>query len=493
MNNYSSIQAAFYSEKWMILPETLHMLEQILLERASGVKPSPEEVQARIGSGGYGQSRDSPVPRGVALIPLHGPIVNRAGMFQQMSGMTSPQTFGEMVRAAADDDEVEHIVLDIDTPGGTVSGTHDAAEAVRYAKSKKPVTAVANDLMASAGYYIGSQASKIVALESSGLGSIGVVMAHRDVSAAETMLGMKTTVLYAGKDKAVGNPYGPLSEGDRAKLQTRLDELREGFVRVVAEGRGVDPAEAAERYPDAALYVGQAAIDAGLADEIGTLSGVLASLRNPDAPPPSPAPQPSAQTQQEESMSLKKPDTNASAQDWKAYAESLETAAAETPEAAESIDLSTLSEPMRQRFEALEAEAKANAQAAERAEATANQERDTRMTREFQEKAKAYGNLNMNAQELGGILKRSSESMSAEDYAKFEQTLAAANAQAETAALFAAQGSNGISAEGSAYAEITTKAKELQAKDANLSLEAAIGKVASSEPALYDRYQSELS
>ena len=495
-DKYPNVMAAFYGEAWMILPETLHMMEQILLERASGARPSPEEIQARVGSGGYGQSRDSPAPRGVALIPLHGPIVNRAGMMEQMSGMTSPQTFGEAVRAAADDDAVDHIVLDVDTPGGTVSGTHDAAEAVRYAKGKKNVVAVANDLMASAGYYIGAQAGKVMALESSSLGSIGVVMAHRDVSAAQTMLGLKTTVLYSGKGKALGNPYSPLSDTDRTALQAMLDEMRAGFVNAVAVGRGIDPARAAERYPDAALYIGQAAIDAGLADEIGTLSSVLASLSAPksyNVPAASrAAPQPQASTHMEENPmpeTVQKPGANAAAADWQAYAESLESQATATLEVVEQIDMSALAPEVRARLEKLEAEAQTNAQAAQAAQTLAAQERDTRLTREFGEKAKAYGSLNMNADELGGLLKRSSESLSAEDYGKLEQTLAAANAQAESAKLFASHGSETPEANG-AVAQVKAKADELMAADPKLTRSQAIDRVMQANPKLYEAYSA---
>jgi signal peptide peptidase SppA len=495
VDKYPNIQAAFYGEAWMILPETLHMMEQILLERASGARLSPEEVQARIGSGGYGQSRDSPESEGVAVIGLHGPIVNRAGMFEQMSGMTSPQSFGSAVRAAADDDAVSHIVLDIDTPGGTVSGTHDAAEAVRYAKGRKPVIAVANDLMASAGYYIGAQASKLVVLPSSNVGSISVIMAHRDLTRAEEKLGVKTTVFRTGENKALGHPSEALSERATASIQTRLEAVHKVFVQAVAEGRGVDPAKVQAEWADGSLWLGQDAVNTGLADEVNTLSGVLASLKSPEAAPPSAeAVQLEAPTHMEESMSqVQKPDLSTVPADVKAYVESLEAQTVATLETVEQIDMSTLPEPARKRLEALEAEATANREKAERAETVANQERDARLTREFEEKARAFDNLNMSDKELGGLLKRASASLSAEDYGKFTEVLTAANAQVAEAALFASHGSQGRGADGSAYTEMSTKAKELMAQDPKLGFEAAIAKVAETDPKLYDRYQAELS
>lgn len=215
--------------------------------------------------------------KGVAIIPMHGVLMPRSvsGWFGDYPGMDSLRS---AIAAAADDDSVSAIVLSIDSPGGTVAGTMETAATVRAAAERKPVIALADSLAASAAYWIGSQASKFVVAPSADVGSIGVVTMHTDVSRAMSNFGIDVTFVHAGKYKVEGNPYQPLSDEAKANLQERVDEAHLQFVREVAQGRGKTQSAVRETFGEGRTVGAQKALALGMADSIGTLGDVLASL-----------------------------------------------------------------------------------------------------------------------------------------------------------------------------------------------------------------------
>lgn len=275
---YANILAALYGSAWAIDPRALSVIEGVMEDHLSG-ELSDEEVGARASSRSYGSVKAEETSESIRVIPLHGPIMNRAGAFSRMSGMTSPQHFAEAVRQATADPAVKHIVLDIDSPGGTVSGTATAAEAVRDARGVKPVIAVANDMMASAAYWIGSQATKIVGGAAATVGSVGVIWPHRDLTGAEAMVGQKTTYIRSSRDKALGQPFEPLSDEVRAFMQEEVDNIAQVFRAEVGAARGLDP-EYIEKEWSASTRLGEDALEVGMIDEIGTLETVIASLKS---------------------------------------------------------------------------------------------------------------------------------------------------------------------------------------------------------------------
>jgi ClpP class serine protease len=125
-----------------------------------------------------------------------------------------------MGRLAADP-QIETIVLDIDTPGGMVTGTQEAADAVFAARRKKRVIGLVNPLCASAGYWIASQCSEIVGVPSADIGSIGVFMCHYDCSAMLADAGIKPTYIFAGEYKTEGNSSEPLARKARPGTKAR--------------------------------------------------------------------------------------------------------------------------------------------------------------------------------------------------------------------------------------------------------------------------------
>lgn len=186
-----------------------------------------------------------------------------------------------MGRLAADP-QIETIVLDIDTPGGMVTGTQEAADAVYAAAKKKRVIGLVNPLCASAGYWIASQCTEIVGVPSADIGSIGVFMCHYDCSAMLADAGIKPTYIFAGEYKVEGNSSEPLSEDGKAWFQSEVDQTYRDFIAAVARGRGMKPEAVIEKFGKGRCFSAPMAKKVGMIDSISTIQGALASWGVPD-------------------------------------------------------------------------------------------------------------------------------------------------------------------------------------------------------------------
>jgi capsid assembly protease len=214
----------------------------------------------------------------VAVIPIVGGLMARSmqSWFGTFPGMDALRA---RIDAAARNPEVASIVLDIDSPGGTVAGTAETAAAVAAAAQRKPVVAVANSLAASAAYWIASQASEVVMAPNAMAGSIGVLAIHQNVSKLYERMGVETTVMRSGARKAEGHPFGPLDDAAREAIQARVDEAAGAFIAAVASGRKMTPKQAQERFGDGRVMSAREALSTGLADREATLDEVVAGLR----------------------------------------------------------------------------------------------------------------------------------------------------------------------------------------------------------------------
>ena len=204
---------------------------------------------------------------GVAVIPVHGAMRARgAGLDANSRPITSYETIGAKVQAAAQDDDVEHIVFDFDTHGGVAAGAFELANQIRDLRGVKPTTAVINHSAYSAGYLLASAADKIQLSLTGGVGSIGTVAKHIDLSAAEEKAGVKVTTVSAGRHKTDMSPHEPLTDQALQVMNQVVQEANDMFINAVAENRGMH-AESV-RGTEAALYRGERAIEAGLVDEL---------------------------------------------------------------------------------------------------------------------------------------------------------------------------------------------------------------------------------
>lgn len=272
---YAHLVQYVMSTPWELHPTKLLELLSVLAFRAAGGEFTPQEIAARIGAPqpATGQSRGA-----VAILPVYGVLSHRMGSLEESSGGMSTEQIGRMFDAAQADSSIGTIVLDVNSPGGTVPGVQELAAKIRAAKGQKPVIAVANDLMASAAYHIASQADEIVGIPSSRVGSIGVYAAHEDLSKALEAEGITVTLLSAGKYKTEGNAFEPLSEEAKAFLQARIDVAYQQFVSDVAVGRGVTAAAVSGGFGQGRALGAPEALAAGLIDRIATFEDVLRPL-----------------------------------------------------------------------------------------------------------------------------------------------------------------------------------------------------------------------
>lgn len=218
------------------------------------------------------QSKPFAYFEGTAVIPVTGALINRYSW--SWSWATGYNFIRAQLDAANVDPDVQRIVLDVNSYGGTVSGCPETAEAI--AKSGKPVLAMVDDSCFSAAYYLASQAKRINVIPSGRAGSIGVVLMHMDVSKALKDYGIQVTLLFAGAHKVDGNPYEPLSADARDRFQVDIDACYADFCATVAKGRGM--AEEEVRATEALVYRADEALSIGLIDGVSDMNAAVAAF-----------------------------------------------------------------------------------------------------------------------------------------------------------------------------------------------------------------------
>lgn len=279
---YPQIVRAFSATPWALEESVFTEIRDLIAMRSSGDRFSAEEIQARIGAGPA--QRQVVTSGSVAVIPLWGVIFPKASLMSEMSGGTSVEAFSANFAAALADPQVDAIMLDIDSPGGSTDMIPELAAQIRGARGVKPIMALANTMAASAAYWIGSQADEFVVTPSGNVGSIGVYAAHQDVSAKQEQDGVRTTFISAGKYKVEGNAYEPLGDDARAALQERIDAFYGMFVADVAAGRGVSDEAVRAGFGEGRMLTAGAALAEGMVDRVEPFSAALERLaRGPAA------------------------------------------------------------------------------------------------------------------------------------------------------------------------------------------------------------------
>lgn len=270
------ILRAVEGEVWACQPEKLAQIAEILAAKAeSGLIPEAAEIAAVDAR----QRQQVQSSGAIAVIPLFGTISRRMGMLGAMSGGASIETFQESFRQAMADTQIDSILIRVHSPGGSVYGVEEAARMVMAARDTKRVVTVADQLMASAAYYIGSAAGEVVVTPSGEPGSIGVYTIHFDWSQALDDEGVKPTIIKAGDNKAEGNPYGPLSKEAREHQQSIVDAYYKQFVTSVAKGRRISTKEVEERFGQGRTFDSARALERGMVDRVATFEETVDDLR----------------------------------------------------------------------------------------------------------------------------------------------------------------------------------------------------------------------
>ena len=253
---------------WAITPCALDML----VKRMESFRADSKEIQAAFSLMASDQTESEyEMVNGVAIIPISGAITKGFSFLSFLFGGTAITDLRRQFSAALNDPAVKAIVFVFDSPGGTVSGVNSLASDIFAARGQKPIVSFADGQMASAAYWIGSSAHLIVAESTAILGSIGTLAEHREFSKADELQGIKRTYIASGKFKALGNDAEPLGAEARNMIQGMMDYLYSIFVDAVARNREVPVETVLSDMADGRDLIGKQAVDAGLADVVGTL------------------------------------------------------------------------------------------------------------------------------------------------------------------------------------------------------------------------------
>ena len=267
------------SVPWAIRPEALNALLAIAAREdvapaliAAAMSHAPEAVAAKLGRP-LDNSHTVSVRDDVAVVPVVGPIFRYGGLFSAISGATSIEVVARDFQTALDDPDVRAILLHVDSPGGEVSGVGEFADMIYAARGRKPITAYVSDLGASAAYWIASATDRVVVAETAAVGSIGVVAAMKDPAKHDTRE-IEFVSSQSPKKRA-----DITTEGGRAQVQAVVDAIADVFVGTVARNRGVSVETVLRRYGAGGILIGRQAVEAGLADQLGSFEGTLRDLQ----------------------------------------------------------------------------------------------------------------------------------------------------------------------------------------------------------------------
>jgi ClpP class serine protease len=270
MNNHV-ILSALLSQEWAILPDNL--LSQIRLAESVALdmplNPEPENApQAASAGKPLAGTRTVRLRSGVAILPIVGPIYRTSNIFSYFFGGATMDVISADFEAALADADVKAIVFDLHTPGGEITGVNEFVNRVYAARGIKPIIAYSSGFTCSAGYWIASAADEIVADATSLLGSIGVIMpVHK---------GDKEYDIVSSQ-----SPYkllDPTKDAHRKRIQKTVDAIADVFVASVARNRGVSKKKVLSDYGKGDVLVGVDAVNAGLADRIGSIDSIIAEL-----------------------------------------------------------------------------------------------------------------------------------------------------------------------------------------------------------------------
>jgi HK97 family phage major capsid protein len=292
---YARIIAEVLNIPWAILDAKFDAIATVLARCEAGETLTEEEIRARVGekklqgepycfaegerlsfSASSGSAK--PAPKLTAVIPVFGILVNRVASLDISETGTGVDRLQQMFRQALANPDVKAVVLDFDSPGGSVYGIDEFAQEIFDARGQKKIVAQIDPLAASAAYYLASQAEEIVITPSGEAGSIGVRAMHQDLSKALEARGVKITHISAGKYKTEGNPTEPLSDDARAFMQQRVNEYYDAFVKAVARGRDVKASDVRNGFGEGRVVGASEAKRLGMVDRVATLDETLSRL-----------------------------------------------------------------------------------------------------------------------------------------------------------------------------------------------------------------------
>ena len=217
---------------------------------------------------------------GVGTVAVHGPLTNSDSFWNRLFGITSYNEIRNAIIEAINDDEVDRILLDMDTPGGDAKGVNELSDFILQAKQHKPIDTYVSGAAFSAGYWIASATDKIYGPKMSEAGSIGVVAILMNQADALKDKGYQVTVLRGGKFKALGNPYEKLTDTAKKIFQAKIDVMEGFFLDAVSENRNIPRASVKSQVGEGLTFFAKESVANGLMDEVISFDTLFNRLIN---------------------------------------------------------------------------------------------------------------------------------------------------------------------------------------------------------------------
>jgi protease-4 len=235
----------------------------VLLLRGQAAPP----LEAKEGGAGRRLLALSQTAETVGWVTIHGPIYSSESGKPWERGQ---EQWLRKLKQMAETKGVKAIVLDINSPGGSVGAVQEMhSQILRLRRDKKiPIVALFGDVAASGGYYIAAACDKIVAHPGTLTGSIGVIFSVSNLEGLFSKIGYKTDPIKSGKHKDIGSPARPMTPEERALLQAVINDAYGQFLAAVATGRNL-PVEKVKPHADGRIFSGSQALSAGLVDQLG--------------------------------------------------------------------------------------------------------------------------------------------------------------------------------------------------------------------------------
>jgi signal peptide peptidase SppA len=282
MKNDQDLFWAMYAPAFQIFRE--RYIEAMRGPHNAKPEPEPEMPDPSVSAGPATDAARRGFPIKIigstALIPINGVIQKNPSFFMSLFGGSSSRMSELAIQAAARDDEIESILLAIDSPGGAMAGLAELGEAINKAKAQKTVIAQVTGTCASAAYYIASQAHSVFSGRNDLVGSIGVIVSLYDYSGAAEKAGIIPVPITSGAHKADGMPGLPVTDDMKAEFQKIVDFYFEDFCSMVAEGRSMSR-ETLKPIADGRLFPAPEAMELGLIDGIQSIEQTLSDLNTP--------------------------------------------------------------------------------------------------------------------------------------------------------------------------------------------------------------------
>lgn len=219
------------------------------------------------------------VQDGVGILNITGSLVNGNAGWMSYFGVTGYADIRDALAEALSNPAVGSILLNIDSGGGAVAGVHETAQLISRVSKFKSVVSYTGGMEASAALWLGSSASQAYVAETAIVGSIGVLMVHAERSKQLAEDGYKVTVIRAGTQKALANPYEPLTDFAKTSLEHQAATIHRIFLGHVAEQRKLSVSAADKKFGQGQEFVGAEAVTAGLADKVGTLEDAFSAAK----------------------------------------------------------------------------------------------------------------------------------------------------------------------------------------------------------------------